>query len=130
MPATLAVAHVYLKTRSKMLNLIRREMAGDGGGRHAGEKEHAISGCSCNIHKLFPAKRSRSTLCARSQPFTKSHAHKMNSRLACRTNGQICSSTSRAIIHENIAPRVLERLKQVCSKVVACHPLTPEAPGE
>jgi hypothetical protein len=25
---------------------------------------------------------------------------------------------------------VLERLKQVCSKVVACHPLTPEAPGE
>jgi hypothetical protein len=66
MPATLAVAHVYLKTRSKMLNLIRREMAGDGGGRHAGEKEHAFSGCSCNIHKLFPAKRSRSAL--RTQP--------------------------------------------------------------
>ena len=41
------------------------------------------------------------------------------------TNGQICSATSRAIIHEDIAPRVFARLKQEAEKVQACHPLTP-----
>ena len=43
------------------------------------------------------------------------------------TNGQICSATSRAIIHERIAPRVFSRLQELCAKVKACHPLTPEA---
>jgi len=42
------------------------------------------------------------------------------------TNGQICSATSRAIVHEKIAPRVFARLQEVCAKVRACHPLTPE----
>eukprot|EP00277_Geminigera_cryophila_P042517 CAMPEP_0173079002 /NCGR_PEP_ID=MMETSP1102-20130122/14716_1 /TAXON_ID=49646 /ORGANISM="Geminigera sp., Strain Caron Lab Isolate" /LENGTH=511 /DNA_ID=CAMNT_0013950905 /DNA_START=8 /DNA_END=1543 /DNA_ORIENTATION=+ len=46
------------------------------------------------------------------------------------TNGQICSATSRAIIHERIAPRVFARLQEVCAQVKACHPLTPELPDK
>jgi len=45
------------------------------------------------------------------------------------TNGQICSATSRALIHENIAPKVLARLAEVAGKVEACDPLTPEKEG-
>eukprot|EP00960_Hanusia_phi_P077971 768762-Hanusia_phi.AAC.2 len=41
------------------------------------------------------------------------------------TNGQICSATSRAIIHEAIAPRIFARLKEEAEKVKACHPMTP-----
>ena len=43
-----------------------------------------------------------------------------------RVAGQICSATSRALIHQDLAPRVLARLKDRCAQVKACHPLTPE----
>ena len=43
-----------------------------------------------------------------------------------RVAGQICSATSRALIHQELAPRVLARLKDRCAQVKACHPLTPE----
>mmetsp|Transcript_22301 Transcript_22301/g.53498 ORF Transcript_22301/g.53498 Transcript_22301/m.53498 type:complete len:512 (-) Transcript_22301:193-1728(-) len=44
------------------------------------------------------------------------------------TNGQICSATSRAIIHEDMLPKILPRLKEVVVKIQACTPLTPERP--
>ena len=33
------------------------------------------------------------------------------------TNGQICSATSRALIHENIYDKVIERLAQEIKKI-------------
>ena len=41
------------------------------------------------------------------------------------TNGQICSSTSRALIHEAVAPKILQRLAEVVNTIKACDPLTP-----
>lgn len=41
------------------------------------------------------------------------------------TNGQICSSTSRLLVHENIAPRLLARLKEESEKIVVGPPLEP-----
>jgi betaine-aldehyde dehydrogenase len=46
------------------------------------------------------------------------------------TNGQICSATSRAIIHQDIAPRVIAKLKEVSERVVMCDPLTPPQNGK
>lgn len=45
------------------------------------------------------------------------------------TNGQICSATSRAIIHKDIAERVLEKLKVATERIVLCDPLTPAKDG-
>lgn len=39
------------------------------------------------------------------------------------TNGQICSSTSRLLIHEKIAPAVLKRLKEEAEKINQTNPL-------
>ena len=39
------------------------------------------------------------------------------------TNGQICSATSRLILHESIAPQFLARLKAECERVNVCDPL-------
>jgi len=39
------------------------------------------------------------------------------------TNGQICSSTSRLLIHEKIAPAVLARLKEETEKINQTNPL-------
>ena len=43
------------------------------------------------------------------------------------TNGQICSSTSRVLLHEKIAPQVLARLKEATEQIKQCDPLTPDA---
>mmetsp|Transcript_10832 Transcript_10832/g.44347 ORF Transcript_10832/g.44347 Transcript_10832/m.44347 type:complete len:260 (-) Transcript_10832:42-821(-) len=41
------------------------------------------------------------------------------------TNGQICSSTSRVLLHENIAEKVLARLKEEVNKIKIGDPLDP-----
>jgi len=43
------------------------------------------------------------------------------------TNGQICSSTSRLLIHENIAERVFKRLKEETEKIFQTNPLEEDA---
>jgi betaine-aldehyde dehydrogenase len=43
------------------------------------------------------------------------------------TNGQICSSTSRLLIHEKIAPAVFQRLKEETEKINQTDPTDPEA---
>jgi betaine-aldehyde dehydrogenase len=43
------------------------------------------------------------------------------------TNGQICSSTSRLLIHEKIAPAVLKRLKEETEKINQTDPMEPTA---
>ncbi|KAL3916376.1 MAG: hypothetical protein SGPRY_006845, partial [Prymnesium sp.] len=42
------------------------------------------------------------------------------------TNGQICSSTSRLLIHEDLAPRFLPRLIEATKAIPFCEPLKPE----
>ncbi|KAG2484694.1 hypothetical protein HYH03_016523 [Edaphochlamys debaryana] len=41
------------------------------------------------------------------------------------TNGQICSSTSRLLVHEAVAPAFLEHLKRRAESINVCDPLTP-----
>jgi len=45
------------------------------------------------------------------------------------TNGQICSSTSRALVHESIAEKLMVKVKEVAEKIVLCDPLTPAKDG-
>jgi len=42
------------------------------------------------------------------------------------TNGQICSATSRLLVHEKIAPRFLAALKAAAEEIKIGHPLTPD----
>ncbi|GLI64465.1 hypothetical protein VaNZ11_007737 [Volvox africanus] len=41
------------------------------------------------------------------------------------TNGQICSSTSRLLVHQDVAPTFLEHLKKRAESINVCDPLTP-----
>jgi len=45
------------------------------------------------------------------------------------TNGQICSSTSRCLIHESIAPLIFKRLKEECEKIYVGDPFTNNDPS-
>jgi betaine-aldehyde dehydrogenase len=45
------------------------------------------------------------------------------------TNGQICSATSRAIIHKSILPAVLEKLKEQVSKIHVGDPFSEQNPS-
>jgi betaine-aldehyde dehydrogenase len=45
------------------------------------------------------------------------------------TNGQICSSTSRLLIHEKIAPAVLKRLAEEASKIYVGDPFSEKDPS-
>ncbi|EFJ51737.1 hypothetical protein VOLCADRAFT_73155 [Volvox carteri f. nagariensis] len=42
------------------------------------------------------------------------------------TNGQICSSTSRLLVHQDVAPAFLEHLKKRAESINVCDPLTPD----
>ena len=42
------------------------------------------------------------------------------------TNGQICSATSRLVLHESIADRFLPRLVEAAKAIPLCEPLKPE----
>eukprot|EP00239_Pterosperma_sp_CCMP1384_P006584 CAMPEP_0197843658 /NCGR_PEP_ID=MMETSP1438-20131217/573_1 /TAXON_ID=1461541 /ORGANISM="Pterosperma sp., Strain CCMP1384" /LENGTH=513 /DNA_ID=CAMNT_0043453957 /DNA_START=70 /DNA_END=1611 /DNA_ORIENTATION=+ len=39
------------------------------------------------------------------------------------TNGQICSATSRLLVQESIAPKLIQRLKEECEKINVTNPL-------
>lgn len=41
------------------------------------------------------------------------------------TNGQICSATSRLLVHEDVAPAFLQHLKKRAEAINVCDPLTP-----
>ena len=43
------------------------------------------------------------------------------------TNGQICSSTSRLLVHESIADRFYAHLKKRAESVMVCDPMKPES---
>ena len=42
------------------------------------------------------------------------------------TNGQICSSTSRLLLEESVAPAFLARLAEATAAIPLCEPLQPE----
>lgn len=45
------------------------------------------------------------------------------------TNGQICSSTSRVLLHEKIADKVLQRLAEESKKITVGDPFTEKDPS-